>query len=137
LLEIDPPAGEMRWVRAGHDPAVLYDPSSGEFENLPAPGTALGVDADRRFQAGTRRGLRAGHLVVLGTDGLWEARDLSGGMYGKERLFTVLRRYEDRPAPEIAAAVLNDLRAFKGPVEFEDDATLVVVKWVPPGQGTD
>jgi serine phosphatase RsbU (regulator of sigma subunit) len=58
-------------------------------------------------------------------------------MYGKERLFTVLRRYEDRPAAEIAAAVLNDLRAFKGPVEFEDDATLVVVKWVPPGQGTD
>jgi hypothetical protein len=40
----------------------------------------LGVDADRRFRAGSRRGLRAGHLVVLGTDGLWEARDLSGGM---------------------------------------------------------
>ena len=29
LLEIDPPAGGLRWVRAGHDPAVLYDPSSG------------------------------------------------------------------------------------------------------------
>jgi serine phosphatase RsbU (regulator of sigma subunit) len=49
----------------------------------------------------------------------------------------VLRRCEDRPAAEIAAAVLNDLRAFKGPVEFEDDATLVVVKWVPSGQVTE
>lgn len=136
LLEIDPPAGVLRWVRAGHDPAVLYEPSSGRFENLPAPGVALGVDPDHRFQAGSRRGLRAGHLVVLGTDGLWEARDPSGTMYGKERLFGVLRRHGDLPTAEIAAAVLDDLRAFKGPVEFEDDATLVVVKWVPTGQVT-
>jgi serine phosphatase RsbU (regulator of sigma subunit) len=134
LLEIDPPSGEMRWVRAGHDPAVLYDPASGEFENLPAPGLALGVDPGYRFQAGSRRGLRAGHLVVLGTDGLWEARDGSGDMYGRARLFAALRRHEGRPAAEIAAAVLDDLRAFKGSVEFEDDATLVVVKWVPTGQ---
>jgi serine phosphatase RsbU (regulator of sigma subunit) len=136
LLEIDPPAGELRWVRAGHDPAVLYEPSSGRFENLPGPGIALGVDPDYRYQAGSRRSLRAGHLVVLGTDGLWEACDLSGTMYGKERLFGVVRRHGDLSAAKIAAAVLDDLRAFKGPVEFEDDATLVVVKWVPTGQVT-
>jgi serine phosphatase RsbU (regulator of sigma subunit) len=57
-------------------------------------------------------------------------------MYGKERLFGVLRRHGERPAAEIATAVLDDLRAFKGPVEFEDDATLVVVKWVPTGEAT-
>jgi serine phosphatase RsbU (regulator of sigma subunit) len=128
VLEIDPQAGEIRWVRAGHDPAVLYDASSGEVEYLPAPGMAMGVDPGYRFQAGSRRGLRVGHLVVLGTDGLWEARDASGAMYGKERLFAVLRRYESRSAAAIAAAILDDVRAFKGAAEFEDDVTLVVLK---------
>jgi len=135
LLEIDPPAGGLRWVRAGHDPAVLYDPSSGRVENLPGSGLALGVDPEFRFQAGSRGGLRPGHVAVLGTDGLWEACDASGAMYGKERLFGALRRHADRTAAEIAAAVLEDLRAFKGPVEFEDDATLVVVKWVSAEAG--
>ena len=72
--------------------------------------------------------------MVLGTDGRWEACDLSGTMYGKERLFGVLRRNGGLSAAQIAAAVLDDLRAFKGPVEFEDDATLAVVTWVPTGR---
>jgi serine phosphatase RsbU (regulator of sigma subunit) len=55
-------------------------------------------------------------------------------MYGKQRLFAVLRRHESRSAAAIAAAILDDVRAFKGAVEFEDDATLVVLKPVsePP-----
>ena len=48
----------------------------------------------------------------------------------------MLRRNGGLSAAQIAAAVLDDLRAFKGPVEFEDDATLVVVKWVPTGEAT-
>jgi len=49
--------------------------------------------------------------VVLGTDGLWEACDLSGTMYAKERLFGVLRRHGDLSAAQIAAAVRRGLAA--------------------------
>jgi serine phosphatase RsbU (regulator of sigma subunit)/pimeloyl-ACP methyl ester carboxylesterase len=133
LLEIDPATGDLRWVRAGHDPALLYDPATGSFENLPAPGMALGVDLDQRFQAGTRSGLREGQVLVLGTDGLWEARGASGAMYGKARLYSVLRQHAGRSAAAIVAAVLDDLRAFKDTAESEDDATLVVVKRVAGG----
>jgi pimeloyl-ACP methyl ester carboxylesterase len=67
----------------------------------------------------------------VGSDGVWEARDAAGAMYGKARLFGVVRRHASRPAAAIVQAVVDDLRAFKGASDLEDDATLVIVKFGP------
>jgi serine phosphatase RsbU (regulator of sigma subunit) len=66
-------------------------------------------------------------------------RNPSGEMFGKDRLFSLLRRHARRPAKDITHSVLEHLKDFQGTSEFEDDATLVVVKLAldHPPQPTD
>ena len=46
FLELDTATRQLEWVRAGHDPAMLYDPGSDSFSELGGSGIALGVDAE-------------------------------------------------------------------------------------------
>jgi len=129
-VEIDPEKRQLRWVRAGHEPAILFHPATETFENLGGPGLALGIDAAQVYTAQSKSGLCDGQVILLGTDGLWEARNASGEMFGKDRLFGLLRRNARGSAEDITRSVLEHLKAFQGTAEFEDDATLVVVKVV-------
>lgn len=126
--EIDAAARELCWVRAGHDPALCYDPRRGAFEELVGRGPALGGAPDSEFEE-LRRPLAPGDVIAIGTDGIWEARDAAGAMYGKERFRALLGRHADASAAEILEAVFRDLEAFRrGAGSAEDDATLLVIK---------
>jgi serine phosphatase RsbU (regulator of sigma subunit) len=127
VLEIDPGARQLRWVRAGHEPAIVYHPDQDRFEELSGPGLAIGVDADHVYQPQDKN-VMDGEVVVLATDGVWEARSPSGAMYGKARVFDLIRRHAAMPAEGILQAVFSDLKGFQQAGGFEDDATLVVVK---------
>jgi serine phosphatase RsbU (regulator of sigma subunit) len=126
--ELDPQAQTVRWVRAGHDPAILYDPASGRFEELGGPGgLPLGVFADAAYEE-SRRPLASGQVMAIGTDGIWEACNPEGRMFGKPKLQALLRAHHSRPAGDILSAVLEALQQFIFPREIQDDATLVIVK---------
>jgi sigma-B regulation protein RsbU (phosphoserine phosphatase) len=129
LAEINAEKGQLRWVRAGHDAAILFHPATGTFENLAGPGTALGIDADQSYAAQSRNGLHDGQVLVVGTDGIWEARNAVDEMFGKDRLYGLLRRHATDSAQAIADAVIAHLKQFLGGSDFEDDVTLVVVKF--------
>jgi serine phosphatase RsbU (regulator of sigma subunit) len=131
LVEIDAEARRLHWVRAGHDAAILYHPATDTFENLAGPGAALGIDANQSYTAQSRSGLGDGQVLVVGTDGIWEARNAAGEMFGKDRLYSLLRRMAGGSAREIADSMLEHLKQFLGGSEFEDDVTLVVVKFKP------
>jgi len=121
----------IAWIRAGHDPAVLYDPSRRRIEYLRGPGLALGLDASVVYQTVEREGLTAGQVIALGTDGIWEARNARGAMYGKQRFNDVLGRNAHGAADTIVQAVLEDLQQFTQGTIPEDDKTLVVIKRQP------
>jgi len=126
--ELDRQDRRIRWVRAGHDPALVYDPRSGEFDELGGQGgLPLGVFGEARYEE-YHRELAAGQVLVIGTDGIWEARNGEGRMYGKLLLQQVVRDNIVRPAAEIVEKVLEGLRQFLFPLDIQDDATLVVVK---------
>jgi serine phosphatase RsbU (regulator of sigma subunit) len=129
FVEIHAETRQLRWVRAGHDAAILYHPATDIFENLAGPGAALGVDADQSYTAQSKNGLTDGQILVVGTDGIWEARNTSGEMFGKDRLYGILRRHAGGSAQQIADSVVEHLRQFLGGSSFEDDVTLVVVKF--------
>jgi sigma-B regulation protein RsbU (phosphoserine phosphatase) len=128
FLSMNLRTGDLTWVRAGHDPALLYDPGRDAFEELMGPGIPLGVEETWEYSDNHRSGLSPGQLLVLGTDGIWEAMNPAGEMYGKDRFRDVLRKNAGRTAQEIVDAVVAEVLNFVSPERPEDDLTLVVVK---------
>lgn len=129
-LVIDRLAGRLEWVRAGHDPAILYDPHEDRFENLDGKGMALGVDVDTAYTASCWDALAVGQVILLGTDGIWEARTAGGEMLGKARVRSLLRDQAHRSAAEIVTALAEMVGEFVGEQRPEDDLTMVVFKVV-------
>lgn len=117
----------IRWVRAGHDPAILYDPAHQGFSELGGKGIALGLDETYGFAAQSRD-LAPGQVIVIGTDGIWEAQNNEGAQFGKARLRQTIALHAADPASRIADAIIEALNAFRGSAPQEDDITLVVVK---------
>lgn len=125
--EIETDTGLVTFVRAGHDPAYLVDPAGGPAGELMGQGLPLGIVPDHVYEENRAR-MAPGQILLLGTDGIWEARDAAGRMYGKERFLEAARSHAALSARGIRDAVLADLAAFKAGGAMEDDVTLVVVK---------
>ena len=128
LLEIDIGQKALRWVRAGHDPAVFYDAQEDRFLELSGQGMALGVDITHRYAQNRRLGWSAGSIIVISTDGIREARNPTGEMFGMSRCQEIIRQHAGSSAKEIKTAILEALDAFRNGAPQEDDITLVVVK---------
>ena len=125
---IDGPNKYLRWVRAGHDPAIFYSPESDTFEELKGSGIAMGVDGNWQYQENKKTGLFEGQVVAIGTDGIWEAHNARGEMLGKKRICEIIRRYAKSSANQILAAIFDTLKDHTRDQTPEDDATLVIVK---------
>ncbi len=127
--EVDPIDHLLRWTRAGHDPAFLFDPQTSAFDELAGPGMPLplGVLEDTRYEE-SLRAVTPGQIIVIGTDGIWETRNAQGEYFGKNRLMNVIGANADQPPHAIVEAVLARLTEFRGDLPVEDDATLVVIK---------
>ncbi|MBW2482787.1 MAG: SpoIIE family protein phosphatase [Deltaproteobacteria bacterium] len=127
-LLIDLEACGMSWVRAGHDPAIWYDPANGRLEELHGEGTALGVDENIQFVQYQKPGLKKGQILLLSTDGLWETQNPSGSMFGKDRVYEIIRQKSSASAREILDTIVAESERFRQNLEPEDDITLVVIK---------
>jgi sigma-B regulation protein RsbU (phosphoserine phosphatase) len=127
-MVLDPQVRALEWVRAGHDPALLYDPALDRFAELKGSGMALGVDPEMRYRQSRHEGLVKGQVIAIGTDGIWEAFNGAGEMFGKKRFRAVVRRNAAGTAGQIVSAVLDELHHFTQGRKTADDITLVVVK---------
>jgi sigma-B regulation protein RsbU (phosphoserine phosphatase) len=129
-LQVDRHKRELRWVRAGHDPALVYHPNTDLFEELGGAGLPLGILENWTVVVGRAADLPRGSVVAVGTDGVWEARNTQGEMFGKKRFKDLIRQTADQSAEEIVRQVKEALFAFTGGLKPEDDITLVIVKIV-------
>jgi sigma-B regulation protein RsbU (phosphoserine phosphatase) len=127
---IDAGKKKLRWVRAGHDPAVLYDPVKDSFTELGGRGMALGVNARYVYREGGITDLSSGQVLLIGTDGLWETHDEAGAMFGKDRLEALIRESAQASADRILGSIIQGVQKFRGSAKQEDDITLAVIKVV-------
>ena len=121
---------EILWVRAGHDPALLYDPYTDVFDELKGQGLALGLDTSFEYDSFHRR-IDPGQVIMIGTDGIWEMHNQAGEMFGKKALKEIIRNNHTASARKIVDTVTETLKQFRGDEAPEDDITLVVIKVEP------
>ena len=129
-MTVDRDARRLQWVRAGHDPAILYDPHTDTFEELQGPGIAIGLDETWQYEENYRTNITTGQIILLGTDGIWEARNRDGKMFGKTAVYDVIRETSEKSAGHIINAIIDRLDGFQGEKNPEDDVTIVIVKIV-------
>lgn len=127
LCEIDGQNKSIRWVNAGHDPAVIYDPSNNGFAELAGHALPLGVSEKAAYQEYQNK-IQPGQIILIGTDGIWESQNAQRQMFGKKRFKDLIRAHAQEPAKDILHSVIAGLDEFRHPLEKEDDVTLVVIK---------
>lgn len=128
LGRLDPRSGALTYASAGHNPPLLVR-ADGSVEELTRTGPVLGVSAALTFGLSAPLSLSAGDVLMLYTDGIYEAMDDARVMYGEERLRESLGRHarRARSAQDVVAGVVADLMAHVGSVPLQDDLTCLVV----------
>ncbi len=125
--ELFPKDRTLCWVRAGHDPAIIYDPGTDKFDELRGCGVALGVDYNFEYDE-FHRTLVPGQIVLIGTDGIWEMHNEEGALFGKNRLKEIIRTNAYKTAKGIVGSIFDALTKFRGSRKPEDDVTMIVIK---------
>lgn len=123
------PDGALDWARAGHDPALLFRSATGSFEQLDGEGIPLGVDREWRYETSGRAKPDSGDVLVLGTDGLRESRNVYGELFGWERMRGAVRKVSDSGAEAVRDNLLRAEEIYRGDALREDDVTLVALGW--------
>ena len=125
LAVYDPQRNSLTIAGGGHNPILLAGP--GGVREVPSRGAALGVRTGLQYPE-DQVALAAGETVVLYTDGLTEARDPNGELFGLERLENALERCHQRPLDETLESVWGDVAAFRAEASPSDDATLLLAR---------
>ena len=118
--------GRLDYASAGHPPAVLIREGSAQFLPL-KPGMVAGIMAGLSAPSQSVQ-LLPGDLVVFYTDGVTEAFDAAGNLYGESRLLAELTRQSGQSAAATADALLRSVRAHAGDYPQSDDIAVLALK---------
>jgi sigma-B regulation protein RsbU (phosphoserine phosphatase) len=132
----DPPRRLLSWASAGHNPGMLLRSGASAPETLDAEGMLFGVLGDAAFER-REATLADGDLLLLYTDGLTEARNPAGEMFGEPRLEAALAAAAARATAEVPRALIDAVDAHTGAAP-DDDRTAVVLRACripPPAEG--
>lgn len=126
---IDTASRTLTYGNAGHPPPLVRRAASSQIARLgpPDPEPAAGLLADFRYTRHQAEFL-PGDLFVGYTDGILEAVDATGAMFGADRLGAFLSRSRDASGEVLSDALLREIETYSGRSVFEDDVCLVTIE---------
>lgn len=120
--------GRLVFVNAGHTRPLLKRKDGEYFFPEERCGFVLAGMEDTRYVQ-EELWMKPGDALFLYTDGVTEANDAKGGLYGEKRLKEALNRRPDSPPEETLKAVWEDVAQFQGEAEQFDDITMLCVRY--------
>lgn len=129
FLVIDAQTGRLTWVRAGHDPVLVYSPHAGCCGELGGEGLPLGVKGNWKYKDYTAYA-KPGEIFILSTDGVWEVRNNKGEKFGKNRVKEIISQNGNLGAESIHKSIIETVETFRGEASQEDDITVMVIKFL-------
>lgn len=124
---VDPKSGVCTYVNAGHNPPLVWRARTRQFEELLIGNRALGITFGYVYDAHALT-LEHGDLLLLYTDGVTEATDAAGALFGMERLERVIREWAGGTALQAIRLIDAHVRAFTGAYPQSDDITVVALR---------
>lgn len=127
-LDIDPSSKVVHWVRAGHDPAFVINCHTGEFSELKGKGVALGVDPEWKYSCNELSLGEEPHVVLICSDGIFEATNKSGEVFGKQRVCDLFTRITDVNSDKAVDLIIEEIQSFVEGAALDDDITVAVLR---------
>ena len=126
---IDLEEKQIQWSKAGHPEIYHYQKGADTVNELASESYPLGVFQKAEYTDETLA-LSEGDLLIFYTDGLPEAINPNGRVYGYNRLERSIHRVaqSDRSSIDSIDQIIDDVRGFIENTEPEDDITVVVAK---------
>lgn len=115
------------YANAGHCSPIKYSPKKDKFTELKPTGGLLGIVDHQKYGLENTR-MDKGDVLVLYTDGINEAQNEEGELFGEERLKELIKKYSNLPTKEIAYSILNTITNYSKNSAYTDDSTIVVIK---------
>jgi sigma-B regulation protein RsbU (phosphoserine phosphatase) len=121
--------GLLLYSNAGHNSPILYHAADRRIEMLEATGQILGPFPQERYRVENTH-MALGDVLALFSDGVSEAMNLRGELYGERRVVEIVEELLEENVETICRAIVDDVLAFSRGSENTDDMTVVVVKRV-------
>lgn len=125
ILELS--TGLLEFANAGHNPPLIRRQDGQAVFLRTRPGFVLGGMEGIRYRL-ERCVLLPGDELFLYTDGVTEATDLTGGLFGNNRLLAAFRRLQAADARAVCTAIKAEVDAFVGQAPQFDDMTMVSLR---------
>ncbi len=123
----DPETSTFRYSSAGHSPAIFCQASETEDSMLDVGGLPVGILPDSNFPSDEVL-MRKGDIIVMYTDGVVEAEDGNGHLFGVQGLCDVIDQHRSSDAEVIKDAIRSEVSSHTNGSPVADDTTLVVLK---------
>ena len=123
---------EFNYVRAGHNPVILYNPNRNPlFTKLEPSGLVLGLDPGPRFNhllAREQMTLQSDDRLLLYTDGIVEAQNAEGEEFELQRVYEFLRDHPGDSPSDFLTLLDKQVAQFRGGLPQEDDQTAILLR---------
>ncbi|WP_459815894.1 SpoIIE family protein phosphatase [Geotalea toluenoxydans] len=126
-LNYDAGLRKLSFANAGHNRPILWRSESGACEYLDAEGLILGIKRKVAFEQ-KQLLLEPNDVLLLYTDGIIEAANPAGELFGEDRLCELLQTYRQLPPQQLVDNLFSQVRSFAGSQGFVDDVSLVVMR---------
>ena len=123
---LNPVTGALAYVNAGHNPPLIVEPCATAIHETETGVLPVGILPAQQYEV-LRAELAPGARLVAFSDGITEAMNPAGEIYGDERLHAALRAYAALPGDELVAAIISDVDTYAAAAPQADDMTLLVV----------
>lgn len=131
LIEWSPETKTLKWIGAGHEYLIHVQTEQGQVTAIPSGGIAIGMIPDNSAQVKEQSFmLNENDFVVLYSDGINEAKNVRGEIYGLERFQNFIKAHagKETSAEELFEKIAIDVGRFMEGHMQEDDMTLIVMK---------
>lgn len=129
---LDLKKNEFTFARAGHNPVLHVNTSTGKVKELQPGGLGIGLTKDKIFDnkiEEIKLSITEDDLFLLYTDGIVEALNQAHQFYGTKNLIRLIKKQKSKSADDIVSSISKGVISYIGKAKQHDDMTLMAVRF--------